>query len=90
MAAGDPYIECAGAGKTLTVDSSEQEVLNALLVKTNTGVNGLRMVRVSAAEANISQYITCSSDLLTPFGVLQVAIGETASGKPAIVFIEEA
>ena len=89
MAAGDAYIECNPTGKLLTADSSEAEILNALLVQTSTGVIGLRTVSVSAAEANIDQYITCAADLKTPYGVLQLAIGETASGKPALVLISE-
>lgn len=90
MATGDPYIECNPTGKLLTSDSTEEQVANALLVKTAAGVIGIRATRVSAAAADISQYITCSMALKTPFGVLQLAIGESASGKPSLILVEEA
>lgn len=69
---------------------SEQELINSLLVRTNTGVVGLRTRRVSATAANITPLIGCAEFNLGNEMVMRYAIGLSVSGKPAIILIEEA
>lgn len=90
MAAGDPYLDCNGVGQAFTVDSGVTEILNALSVVTSTGIKGIRTVTVSASAANISARALCSSANVDFRQWLLENIGETASGKPAIVLVTEA
>jgi hypothetical protein len=69
---------------------SIQELLNSLLVKTNTGVYGLRVKRVSAAAGNIESVIACGTINLTEEQIMRYAIGLSTSGEPALILIEEA
>ena len=67
----------------------ENELLNSLLVKTNTGVYGIRVKRVSAAAANITPVIACGQVNLPNEQIFRYAIGLSTSGKPAPILIEE-
>lgn len=69
---------------------SLNELLNSLLVKTNTGVYGLRVKRVSAAAANITPVVACGTMSLDNEQIMRYAIGLSTSGKPALLLIEEA
>ena len=60
-----------------------------LLVKTNTGVEGLRTHTISASAANVTPLITCDTPLLDDLGVAAAAIGLNPNGNPALIFIEE-
>ena len=91
MATGDKYIPCEGtAGKQLTISSGALEILNALLVKSNTGKWGFRTVRTSHTAANISPAIACGADLMDIETILRNVVVDSADGKPAIGLIEEA
>lgn len=65
------------------------ELLNSILVKTNTGVYGLRVKRVSAAAANIDPVIACGEVNLPNEQIFRYAIGLSKSGEPALILIEE-
>lgn len=69
---------------------SLKELLNSLLVKTNTGVYGLRVKRVSAAAGNIEPVVTCGTVSLDEEQIMRWAIGLSDSGEPALILIEEA
>lgn len=71
------------------ISISEQELLNSLLVRTNTGAVGLRVRRISAAAGNIEPVIGCAEFLLDNQTVLRHAIGLSVSGEPALILIEE-
>ena len=90
MAAGDLYIECEGGGKQLIAASQDLEIINALIVKTNTDKYGIRTVITSAAAGNISPVVECSGPLMDWLQALQMVIVESASGKPALGLITEA
>ena len=64
--------------------------MNSLLVKTNTGVTGLRCRRVSATAADITPAIACATVNLSDTDVVRMAIGLSADNKPCIILIEEA
>ena len=90
MAIGDPYIDCEGTtGKVLTISSGALEILNALVVKTAAGKYGLRSVTTTTAAGNISNVVTCASDLMDLETLLKTVIVETTSGKPAIGLVAE-
>lgn len=90
MAIGEKYIDCEGTtGKELTISSGALEMLNALLVKTAGGKYGLRSVTTTVAAADISNVVTCSSDLMDLETLLKNIIVETTSGKPAIGLVAE-
>jgi len=83
-------LECDATGKRLLTDASGLvEMLNALLVVTDTGKVGLRTVTVSAAAEDISQAVTCSESLMDLEQLLRKMIVESPDGKPAIGLIEE-
>lgn len=71
---------------------SEQELLNSLLVRdTDSSAVGLRVKFVSADAADIEPVIGCTTiPLLNSEQILRYAVGLSDSGKPAIIFIEEA
>jgi hypothetical protein len=69
---------------------SLKELLNSLLVKTNTGVYGLRVKRVSATAGNIESVIACGTINLDEEQIMRYAIGLSTSGEPALILIEEA
>lgn len=76
-------IDCTNPGISLN------ELMNSLLVKTNTGVKGLRVKMVSASAANIEPVIGCATFNLSDTDVVRHAIGLTTSGKPCLILIEE-
>jgi hypothetical protein len=69
---------------------SMQELLNSLLVKDDAGNIGLRVKRVSAAAADITQVVGCAEFNLGPEMILRHAIGLSDDGKAALILIEEA
>ena len=69
---------------------SDEELINGLLVKTNTGFTGLRTRRVSASAANITPVIGSAEFNFSNGTILRHAIGLSVSGQPAIILIEEA
>lgn len=69
---------------------SLNELLNSLLVKTNTGVYGIRTKRVSAAAGNIEPVVACGTVSLDNEQIMRWAIGLSTSGEPALILIEEA
>jgi hypothetical protein len=69
---------------------SQEELVNSLLVRTNLGVTGIRIKRVTAAAANIEPVIGCAEYNLGDEMILRYAIGLSTSGEPALIFIEEA
>lgn len=81
MATGDPYLSC-GAGD-LTATSELVEIINALLVQTNTGKVGLRTVVTSATAANVTPLIPCGSPNLDLVDALRRILVESPDG-PAI------
>ena len=90
MATGDKYIACESTtGRLLTISSGALELLNALVVKTAAGKYGLRTVTTTTAAANISNVVTCSTDLMDFETLLKNIIVESASGKPAIGLVAE-
>ena len=68
---------------------SKQQLINSLLVRTNTGVVGLRVKRVSAAAANIEPVIGCAEFNIGDEVVMRYAVGLSDSGQPALILIEE-
>lgn len=68
---------------------SLNELMNSLLVKTNTGVKGLRVKRVTAAAANITPVVACATYNYSDTDVIRMAIGLSDDGKPALILIEE-
>ena len=84
MAAGDKF------HKTGQPNLSIEEIRANLLVKTASGVRGTRMVRVSADAADITPVMACGGDgKMDEAKFMNHTIGVTASGKMAVVFIEE-
>lgn len=69
---------------------SGEELLASLLVKTNLGVTGLRVKRVSASAANIEPVIGCAEFNLGMDMILRYAVGLSTAGEPALILIEEA
>lgn len=69
---------------------SDEELINSLLVRTNLGVTGIRIKRVSAAAADIEPVVGCAEFNLGQSMILRYAIGLSTSGEPALIFIEEA
>lgn len=67
----------------------ENELLNSILVKTNTGVYGIRVKRVSATAGNIEPVIACGQVNLPNEQIFRYAIGLSTSGEPALILIEE-
>lgn len=68
---------------------SLNELMNSLLVKTATGVKGLRVKRVSAAAADITPAIACATVNLSDTDVIRMAIGLSDDNKPCLILIEE-
>lgn len=77
------YVSCANNFAT------EEEIMNALHVKTNTGVVGIRAMIVNASAANIIPMVNCDGILLDKLQIWRNSIGLTVDGKPAVVFIVE-
>lgn len=69
---------------------SDDELINGLLVRTNLGVTGIRIKRVTAAAADIEPVVGCAEFNLGGSMILRYAIGLSTSGEPALIFIEEA
>ena len=67
---------------------SLNEIMNSILVKTGTST-GLRVKRVVAAAAAIEPVIGCAEFNLSDTEVIRRSIGLSASGKPALILIEE-
>lgn len=83
MPTGDPYFECAPTDAQLTQTSEVEEILNALLVQTNTGKVGLRTVVSTATAANVTPLVGCSAANMSLADILRRIIVESPDG-PAI------
>ena len=82
MATGDKYLSC-GTGKVLTATSELEEILNALLVTTNTGKIGLRTITSTATAANVTPLFPCGTANLPLVDILRNILVESPDG-PAI------
>lgn len=82
MALGDPYVDCSHL-------IGENEIVNALHVTTADGFTGLRVINKTAAAADITDVIACGAPLKSFLEVLQASLALTATGKVALVLIEE-
>jgi len=68
---------------------SDDELINSLLVRTSTGVTGIRSKTVTAAAADIEPVVGCAEFNLGGSMILRYAIGLSTSGEPALIFVQE-
>lgn len=73
---------------------SASQIKNSLLVKVASGPNagaiGFRTKTITVDEAIIEPVIGCAEFNLGDDQMLRMAVGLSDSGKPALIFIEEA
>lgn len=79
----DPVISCVDPNISL------DQLYNSILVRLDDGTVGLRVINVSAAANTINEHPECGAPPLPIEQVFRRAFGLTATGKTALVLIEE-